>query len=162
MAYQVGSHFQKLNFKVHYLVEDLCMNSYDSKCNIFVGTPKYIEEYIYKIGTNFDYAVYDEIHTIDDKYENIIKMLKCNYLALSATVNNIESLIEKFKKITNKQIKLIEYNNRFINIQRWVWTDKLEKVHPLSCIDYDDLNDNLLKLNLPFTPNDLNLLYGIK
>ena len=46
VAYQVGSHFQKLNFKVHYLVEDLCMNSYDSKCNIFVGTPKYIEEYI--------------------------------------------------------------------------------------------------------------------
>lgn len=160
VAYQVGSQFQKLNFKVHYLVEDICMNSYDSKCNIFVGTPEYIEEYIYKIGTDFDYAVYDEIHTIDDKYENIIKMLKCNYLALSATVRNIDSLINKFKTITNKSIKLIEYNNRFINIQRWVWTDKLEKLHPLSCIEYDDLNENLLQLNLPFTPNDLSSLWN--
>jgi len=159
VAYQVGSHFQKLNLKVHYLVEDLCINSYDSNCNIFVGTPKYIEEYIYKIGTNFDYAVYDEIHTLDDKYENIIKMLKCNFLALSATVSNIEILINKFKIFTNKEIKLIEYNNRFINIQRWVWTDKLEKVHPLSCIDYNDLNENFLQFNLPFTPNDLSSLW---
>ena len=161
VVYQVGSQFQKLNYKVHYLVEDLSTDSYNTKCNVFVGTPEYIEEYLYKIGTDFDYAVLDEIHTIDDKYENIIKLLNCNYLALSATVSNLNNIIDIFSKFNkNKKIELIEYDKRFINIQRWVWTDKLEKVHPLTCIEYNDLTDNFMNYNLPFTPNDLSNLWN--
>mgnify|MGYP006125618679 CR=1 FL=1 len=160
VVYQVGSQFQKLNYKVHYLVEDIYMNSYDEKCNIFVGTPEYIEEYLYKIGVNFDYAVFDEIHTINNKYENIIKLLPCNFLALSATVSNINNIIDVFKNIYSiDNINLIEYNRRFINIQRWVWTDKLEKVHPLTCIKFEDLNTDFIKNNLSFTPNDLSNLW---
>ena len=109
VVYQVGSQFQKLNYKVHYLVEDLSTDSYNTKCNVFVGTPEYIEEYLYKIGTDFDYAVLDEIHTIDDKYENIIKLLNCNYLALSATVSNLNNIIDIFSKFNkNRKIELIE------------------------------------------------------
>ena len=49
-----------MGYKVHYLLDNLSNQSYDSKTNIFVGVPKDIEDNIYKIGVDFDYAVYDE------------------------------------------------------------------------------------------------------
>ena len=49
VAYQVGSHFILMGYKVHYLVDDLCLQSFDAKTNIFVGTPKCIEDNIHKI-----------------------------------------------------------------------------------------------------------------
>ena len=33
-----------------------------------------IEKYIYKIGTHFNYAVFDEIHNLNESYENIIRL----------------------------------------------------------------------------------------
>ena len=102
VAYQVGSHFVLMGYKVHYLVDDLCMNSFDAKTNIFVGTPKCIEDNLYKIGNHFDYAVFDEIHNLDKKddgdiYENLIKLFNCNFLALSATIGNIDYLKDIFQ-----------------------------------------------------------------
>ena len=104
VAYQVGSHFILMGYKVHYLVDDLCLQSFDAKTNIFVGTPKCIEDNIHKIGNHFDYAVFDEIHNLDKEddgniYENLIKLLDCNFLALSATSGNIEYLKDIFEKI---------------------------------------------------------------
>ena len=49
VVYQVGSHFVKMGYKVHYLVENMSHMSYDSKTNIFIGTPDMIEKYLYKI-----------------------------------------------------------------------------------------------------------------
>ena len=43
VAYQVGSHFVYMGYKVHYLVDNLSHNSFDSKTNIFIGTPNEIE-----------------------------------------------------------------------------------------------------------------------
>ena len=102
-----------MGYKVHYLVDDLCLQSFDAKTNIFVGTPKCIEDNIHKIGNYFDYAVFDEIHNLDKEddgniYENLIKLLNCNFLALSATIGNIEYLKGIFEKInpTKKDNKL--------------------------------------------------------
>ena len=108
-AYQVGAHFSMTMIKVHYLLDNLSNQSYDSKTNIFVGVPKDIEDNIYKIGVDFDYAVYDEIHNLNKEddghiYENIIKLVQCPFLALSLTIGNIEYLIELFTKINNDDL----------------------------------------------------------
>tara|TARA_Y100001958_G_C21238847_1_gene565999 strand:- start:1389 stop:3494 length:2106 start_codon:yes stop_codon:yes gene_type:complete len=159
VAFQVGANFVKMGYKVHYLVENMGHLSYDSNCNIFVGTPNIIEKYLPKIYTNFDYAVFDEIHNLENNiyYENIIKLVDCSFLALSATIENIDFLKDIFHKIhSNKKIEYVEYNKRFINIQRWIYNDKLEKVHPITCLDINDINS--IK-DISFTPYDCISLY---
>ena len=165
VAYQVGSNFIYMGYKVHYLVDNLSHNSFDSKTNIFIGTPYEIENNLYKIGTHFDYAVFDEIHNLNksddgDIYENLIKILNCNFLALSATIGNIEFLKNIFNNINpNKKIHYVEYNKRFINHQRWIYNNNLESIHPLCSISTNDLNDNFIKNSLSFTPNDCATLW---
>lgn len=165
VAYQVGSHFVYMGYKVHYVVENLSHNSFDSKTNIFVGTPKEIENNIYKIGNHFDYAVFDEIHNLNksddgDIYENLIKILDCNFLALSATIGNINFLKEKFNQIhLNKTIHYVEYNKRFINHQRWIYNNKLVSLHPLCTTEVNDLQNNFIENSLSFTPNDCSTLW---
>ena len=166
VAYQVGSHFILMGYKVHYLLDDLCFQSFDTKTNIFVGTPKCIEDNIHKIGNDFDYAVFDEIHNLDKEddgnvYENLIKLLNCNFLALSATIGNIEYLKGIFDKINpTKKINYIEYNKRFINHQRYIYqNNSLKKLHPICSTQYDDLNENFIKNSLSFTPNDCSTLW---
>ena len=159
VAYQVGAGFIKMGYKVHYLVENMGHLSYDSRTNIFVGTPDIIEKYLPKIGTDFDYAVFDEIHNLNESiaYENIIKMCRCNFLALSATIENIDFLREIFQRVhLNKEIKYVEYKKRFINQQRWIYEDQLSKVHPISCLDTSDFKSFE---NISFTPNDCIVLY---
>ena len=159
VAYQVGAGFIKMGYKVHYLVENMGHLSYDSRTNIFVGTPDIIEKYLPKIGTTFDYAVFDEIHNLNDSiaYENIIKICRCNFLALSATIENIDFLREIFQRVhPKKEIKYVEYKKRFINQQRWVYGNQLNKIHPLSCLDTSDFKSFE---NISFTPNDCIVLY---
>ena len=154
VAFQVGANFIKMGYRVHYLVENMGHLSYDNKTNIFVGTPDIIEQYLPRIYTDFDYAVFDEIHNLNDmiQYENIIKLLNCSFLALSATIENISFLKDIFKKIhSEKRIEYVEYNKRFINIQRWVYDERLSSLHPLACFD----NDFHSIVNIPFTPKDL-------
>ncbi len=158
VAYQVGSHFIKMGYKVHFLIDGIAHNSYNEKTNIFIGIPETIEKYLYKIGTHFNYAVFDEIHNLNNSYENIIRLLDCNFLALSATIENKEYLKSKLNEYyPNNSIKYIEYNTRFINHQRWIFSDNnLNKIHPITCLnsnDFDKFN------NISFTPNDCSVLY---
>ena len=159
VAFQVGANFIKMGYRVHYLVENMGHLSYDNQTNIFIGTPDVIEQYLPKIYTDFNYAVFDEIHNLNDmiQYENIIKCIRCPFLALSATIDNIEFLRNIFQKIhPDMNIEYVEYKKRFINIQRWVYNDKLTDLHPLSCLDLSDFNSIQ---NIPFTPKDLINLY---
>ena len=82
VAYQVGANFINMGYKVHFLLDNLSHYSYTAQTNIFIGTPLEVEDYLNKIGTHFDYAVFDEIHNLNKEddghiYENIIKMLGC-------------------------------------------------------------------------------------
>jgi hypothetical protein len=159
VAFQVGANFIKMGYRVHYLVENMGHLSYDNQTNIFIGTPDVIEQYLPKIYTDFNYAVFDEIHNLNDmiQYENIIKCIRCPFLALSATIDNIEFLRNIFQKIhPDMNIEYVEYKKRFINIQRWIYNDKLTDLHPLSCLDLSDFNSIQ---NIPFTPKDLINLY---
>ena len=166
VAYQVGSHFILMGYKVHYLVDDLSFNQIHKDTNIFVGTPKVIEDNLYRIGSDFDYAVFDEIHNLNkeddgDIYENLIKLFNCNFLALSATIGNIEYLKNIFEKINpEKKIHYVEYNKRFINHQRYIYNNNsLKKLHPLCSTDLNDLNKDFIKNSLSFTPNDCATLW---
>ena len=155
VAFQVGANFIKMGYKVHTLVENMGHLSYDKNTNIFIGTPDIIEQYLPKIYTDFDYAVFDEIHNLNDmiQYENIIKLINCSFLALSATIKNIDFLKNIFHKIHPEvEIEYIEYKNRFINIQRWIYNDNLNILHPLACIDKNNL-DSIKEIS--FTPKDL-------
>ena len=158
IAYQVGSHFIKMGFKVHFLIDGQAHLTYNEKTTIFIGVPEIIEKYIYKIGTHFNYAVFDEIHNLNQSYENIIRLLDCNFIALSATIQNSEYLVNQFNELNpNKKIHYIEYNQRFINQQRYIWNNHtIHKLHP--CICLDDLNFNSFK-EISFTPNDCAVLY---
>ena len=158
VAFQVAANFIKMGYRVHVLVENMGHLSYDKDTNIFIGTPDVIEQYLPKIYTDFDYAVFDEIHNLDTmiEYENIIKLVQCPFLALSATIENISFLKDIFMKIhPTKQIEYIEYGKRFINIQRWVYDDKLTVLHPLACLENDISEIEYLS----FTPNDCITLY---
>ena len=157
VAYQIGAQFKKMNFKVHFLIDGHAHLSFSENTNIFIGTPDIIEKYLYKIGTNFNYVVYDEIHNINQYYENIIRILNCNFLALSATISNSDELLNQLKNIYSKDIFYFEYNERFINQQRYIWTNNLNKLHPCVCLD----TDNFKSFNeITFTPNDLADLFN--
>jgi len=157
VAYQVGANFTKMGYRVHYLIEGQAHLNVSDKTNIYIGIPETIEKYIYKTGVHFNYAVFDEIHNMNDSYENSIKLLDCNFLALSATIKNSDYLIGKFNDLyPSKRIEYVEYNKRFINQQRWIYTDKLKKVHPMSCLDTNNL-DSFNEIS--FTPNDCATLY---
>ena len=158
VAYQIAANFKKMNYKVHFLIDGHAHLSYSNETNIFIGVPDMIEKYIYKIGTNFDYVVFDEIHNLNQSYENLIHLFDSNFLALSATISNSNELLGQLKQIYNRNIYYFEYNQRFINQQRHVWTTKkLKKIHPCICLDTNDFN-SFDEIN--FTPNDLANLYS--
>ena len=164
VVYQVGAHFVHMGLKVHFLVDNQSNYSYDSKTNIFIGTPQEIENMIPSIGSCFDYAVFDEIHNLNkeddgDIYENLIKLINCPFLALSATVQNIDFLRDTFQKINpQKKIHYLEYNERFINQQRWSWNGKqLKKVHPMCA--FHTIDGQFIHNQISYTPNDCALLW---
>ena len=166
VAYQVGAAFVKMGYRAQYLVENHCESSYDKQTNIFVGTPDCVETMLPKIGLDFDYAVFDEIHTLDDPkqglpYENLVKLLRCPCLALSATIGNINFLREIFSRYHPRDIEYIEYRKRFINQQRWIYmkdSNKVMKLHPLISFDCDNPESFM---DITMTPSDCYTLYQL-
>ena len=156
VAYQVGANYIKMGYKVHFLVDNYDNIGYDNSTNIFVGIPENIEDNLPKLlsSCNFDYVVYDEIHTSGNikEYENIVKMVQAPFLALSATVRNIDKLRELLEIYSVNSLEYVEYDKRFINQQKWLFNKgKLEKLDPFVCYDKDD---NSSILNVSFTPYD--------
>ena len=166
IAYQVGANFMNMGYKVCFLLNPGEILSYDDRTNIFVGTPEIIEDYYNTMNIKYDFAVFDEIHNLNKEddghiYENLLKYCNCNFLALSATMNNIEEFRSNLSTIhSQRDIQIVEYDKRFINNQKWLWNgEKLRVLHPLCSTELSDLNDTFLEKNHQFTPKDSALLW---
>ena len=143
----------------------------DTDVNVVVGTPKKLEEYLTlhyyddDKKCDFDYAIYDEIQMLNSEegsaFENIIKLLECPLLALSATIEKPNELKGWLETVKGKEVFVVEYNKRFIVQQRYLWDDnKLCHLHPISCLDIEFIKtENFLKSELSFTPRDTYHLY---
>lgn len=133
---------------------------------VIVGTPSALENFLaYNPKLEFDYTVYDEVHGLNgregDSLENLIKTVKGNFLALSATVENPEELAEWWKSIKPdiEQPELVNHDSRFIVQQRYLWhndSNQMEPLNPLAAVDdLDYLKDGRMKKGtLSFTPKD--------
>uniref|UniRef100_A0A6C0JC75 Helicase ATP-binding domain-containing protein n=1 Tax=viral metagenome TaxID=1070528 RepID=A0A6C0JC75_9ZZZZ len=164
LVYQVSSLFIKFGAEVLVISPDFTFGKRDN--NVIVGTPKDIEDKLPSLGIKYDIVIYDEIHNLVNKdfcnyYERLIKVLKSNvFLALSATIGNPDKLKSWFDEITNRNTDLVIYTTRFLNLQRHLFTNnKLNKLHPMSCLTKSDINSKFLIKNLPMTPYDCVSLY---
>ena len=98
---------------------------------VVVGTPRALESALSKIRgrsgmfeTNFQidrsqmvggfdhygWVVYDEVHVLDgedgESLQRLIRMMNCNFLALSATVGNAEQLRSWMEKVRGEQLQV--------------------------------------------------------
>jgi hypothetical protein len=138
---------------------------YNSSFDILISTPMIVEQNLHQISNNYDYIIFDEIHCLNyieigPSIERIMHyFMNCSFLALSATVANVEDLCDWWKNVRpNTNIHVEKYNNRFINLERHIITDNtLTSLHPLGLITLEDLknkNNNSLD-ELAFCPKDL-------
>ena len=135
---------------------------------VLVGTPYALETFIMSnyLNLNFEYVVYDEIHQINeeegDSLQRIIKLLDCNFLALSATVENPDDLKNWWIEIKKQPVELVVHDSRFIVQQRYLWlNNQLNILHPLSAVNMEYiLDDGLIKGTMAFTPKDSYDLYN--
>lgn len=135
-----------------------------------VGTPDALLNFIPLINSNFDWIIFDEIHMIGkpegSSMEIIAKVFnKVKFLALSATIGNINELTTWFKEINQtSNIQNIICDKRFFNLQRYYYdqqNDNLNVLHPLALVDYEDFeNGSANTKNFQATPIDTWLLYS--
>jgi hypothetical protein len=172
LAMQVGAHFTKVLGTVVAIETDNTHTLNDPVENdklllespVIVGTPLAIETAITKTGCNFGYVVFDEIHNLDlDQGEAIERICKLTqgipFLALSATIGNLEELHTWWQSFTEKEIKKVVYTGRFFNLQKAFYrntTDEIIAVNPLSMVSEQDFIDkSILNKNLQMTPTDI-------
>lgn len=138
-----------------------------------VGTPECILDYLPFIKNKFKWIIFDEIHMICQKegagMQKIAKILNnISILALSATINDTDKLLEWFKNISpNLQIEKIICNKRFFNLQKYYYNSELNDlitIHPLSLIQEEYIKDtSILNRSLQPTPPDVwNLAIKLK
>ena len=135
-----------------------------------VGTPDAILNFLPFMNTDFNWIIMDEIHMIGkmegSSMELIAKVFNnVNFLALSATIGNLEEITSWFQKLNPKRpVQNIVCDKRFFNLQRYYYNtqnDELNILHPLALVNLEDFeNSSILKKNLPATPTDTWLLYS--
>ena len=107
-----------------------------------------------------NYAVYDEVHSLDgdegDALQRLMTGVSCPFLALSATIGNGEALRSWCQKLRNahsdaapagdgpddpRHCNLVEHEGRFINLQRYVWDDAgaITPLHPCAAMTVESL-----------------------
>jgi len=144
---------------------DLELDNLIRKINLssaLVGTPTELTNILPLISNiKFDWIVVDEIHMMGkpgfEDYENILKVYNdVPFLALSATIGNIDKLQSWFLKIGHTEVDIIECKKRFINQQRYYYKDGLNKIHPLSLVSIKYFDDSsILKRDINITPPDI-------
>lgn len=144
--------------------ETLIKKMKDSR--VIVGTPKEIADILPLEDFTFDWVVFDEIHMMgkDDcrDYETLAKIYRdTKFLALSATIGNVEDLSVWFSSLGHKEVDVVNCDKRFFNLQRWVCNgNEVQRLNPLSLTDLNDFETKtILEKSLMATPPDVFDLY---
>jgi hypothetical protein len=160
LANQVAGSFANSGIKTALLTNEEEYNV-SADCKVFVSTPCKAEEVVLTMDIKLDYAVFDEIQQINEEegegIERLIKTVNCPFLILSATIHDPENFRTYLSSVTDKDVKLVKYNKRFIVQQKHLWNgDEMVTLHPLNCIDYDYIvNDRFTTGDLAMTPRDV-------
>ena len=132
--------------------------------NALVGTADSILDFLPLIKLKFDWVVFDEIHMIGKEQgssmEHIAKLYSdVPFLALSATIGNVEELKNWFGRLGDKPINIVKCEKRFFNLQRFVYfteNNSLERLHPLGLISSKEIKDGSITSKcLQPTPPDI-------
>ena len=118
-------------------------------CQILVTFPQVFEKYALSplhadLWTRkVKYIILDEIHTIGEEgkgsvWEKIIQLAQCPILALSATVGNRQSFwqwMTKVQGVLGIPCRLIEQNERFSDLKRYIYSPKTDDAIDLEHFD---------------------------
>ena len=135
-----------------------------NKSPSLVGTAETIVDFLPFINNDFKWIIFDEVHMIGKRegsaMEYIAKVMNnVSFLALSATIGNIDNILDWFNSIGNgigNKASKIECNKRFFNLQRYYYNDKLVVIHPFALITENDFIDGtIINKNLEPTPPDV-------
>ena len=136
-----------------------------NNASCIVGTAEEILNYLPFIKNSFKWIIFDEIHMIGKEegksMEYIAKALpNVPFLALSATIGNIDVLFNFFKEINiNREIDIVSCDKRFFNLMKYYYnqkTDSLERINPLSLINVDDFKTGEVRKK-EFNPTPLDI-----
>jgi len=136
----------------------------NSSC--IIGTPETIIDYLPFIRVKFDWLIFDEVHMIgssSNEMEHIFKVFNSvPFLALSATIENTDEIINWLKTFTNRDIYRISCNKRFFNLDRYSYNnDNLQSINLLGFVKEQDLIDkSLLEKSFQVTPPIIYDLYS--
>ena len=128
-----------------------------------VGTADCILDYLPLINCDFSWIIFDEIHMIGKQegfaMESIAKILhNIPFLALSATIGNVEELESWFKSLSDKPVQTITYDKRFFNLQKYYYdsdNNDFNMLSPLSLVcEQDFRNKSIKQKNMDPTPKD--------
>ncbi|KAH9253669.1 hypothetical protein BASA81_008287 [Batrachochytrium salamandrivorans] len=165
LAWQVAAMLRALKLGICLVVPTL--NFIPPAWDVVVGTPHALESSLTKqIGFDFDFAVFDEVHSLNTKDGEALQRLilampseSCRFVCLSATIGNGPQL-KTWLESTVGKIELVEHRARFINLQRHVWVPSnqvspLRQLHPLACVDVKFLMEHgFHHTDMAFTPVD--------
>ena len=195
LVWQVAAHFHKHinNGSVALVTNQLVYSPHKNSTtppSVVVGTPLALESAMTRIRgkhassetfqnldrsqlvggyDHYDWAVYDEIHALDgpegDALQRLIRLMNCNFLALSATIGNANELRQWMEGVRRAQVNaevvdahvsLKVHESRFMNLQRHVWqSTSLKHLHPMSAVTLDFLQSGgFQQAALPMTPSD--------
>ena len=135
----------------------------NSSC--IIGTPETIVDYLPFITLNFNWLIFDEVHMIgssSNEMEHIFKVFNnIPFLALSATIENTDEIINWLKTFTDRDINRISCNKRFFNLDRYSYNNEnLQSINLLGFVKEQDIIDkSLLEKSFQVTPPIIYDLY---
>ena len=155
-------------------------------CQILVTVPQCLEILLLsprrtKWIQNIRYVIFDEVHNIGAEsdgefWEHNLSLIRCPFLALSATIENPTYLhkwftdLEQFKKIQDVadgrvrekgsyNVTLVVYKERHSYLENFVYSphkeERLQKVHPLAALNLGNVKkDKSIPGHIILSPKD--------
>jgi hypothetical protein len=115
---------------------------------------------------NLKYVILDEIHCISDAesgsvWEHILLMIKCPFVALSATIGNIEEF-GNWLNWNKKNVEIVEYQDRPRPLEYFAYDHmgkQLIEMHPCATINLANISVQYLKNLYTMSPRQCYDLY---